>query len=105
MMNIIQQTAGSIGTAVMSVILTNQVLANQAATAYSAVTQGKVPASQVEPSVLAEGRSALADAFGHTYTVALVLIALCIVPALFLPRRKADRSIAEEEIAVPVVVH
>src|SRR5262249_19503240 len=29
MMNIIQQTAGSIGTAVMSVILTNQVLGNQ----------------------------------------------------------------------------
>jgi EmrB/QacA subfamily drug resistance transporter len=88
MMNIIQQATGSIGTATMSVVLTNQVLANRAASAYSAVTQGTVPASRVPADVLAHGRSALATAFGHTYLVALILIICCIVPALFLPRRK-----------------
>jgi MFS family permease len=93
LMNIVQQTGGSIGTAVMSVILTNQVLASPAASAYSAVTQGQVPASQVPPAVLEAGRSSLANAFGHTYVVALVLVVLCIVPALFLPRKQIPRAV------------
>ncbi len=105
MMNIIQQTAGSIGTATMSVILTNQVLHSSAASQYSAVTQGKVQASQVSAGELSLGRSALAVAFGHTYLVGLVLIVLCLVPALFLPRRKVDRTSEQGEVAVPVAVH
>ncbi|GAA1392842.1 hypothetical protein GCM10009662_00230 [Catellatospora coxensis] len=40
------------------------------------------------PTLLAQGQSALAEAFGSTYLVALILIVACIVPALFLPRRK-----------------
>ncbi|HEY7226389.1 MAG TPA: DHA2 family efflux MFS transporter permease subunit [Micromonosporaceae bacterium] len=88
MMNIIQQSAGSVGTAVMSVILTSRVLDNSAAAAYTAVTQGAVPADAVPAPVLAAGRSALAGAFGHTFTVAAALIVLCLVPAFFLPRRK-----------------
>jgi fucose permease len=102
-MNIVQQTAGSIGTAVMSVILTNRVLDSPAATAYTAVTQGAVPADQVPPAVLAQGQSALADAFGYTYVVAVVLIVLCIAPALFLPRKRIERAadpLAQD--AVPV---
>ena len=108
MMNIVQQTAGSIGTAVMSVILTNQVLGNPAATAFTAVTQGMVPPDQVAAEVLAQGQSSLADAFAGTYVVALVLIVLCIVPAMFLPRRKIDRAVdseQEKELPVPAVVH
>jgi EmrB/QacA subfamily drug resistance transporter len=106
MMNIIQQTAGSIGTATMSVILTNQVQNSKAASAYSAVTQGLLPVSKVPAAVLAAGRSALADAFGHTYTVGLVLIVLCLIPALFLPRHKVERtSEPDTETAVPMVVH
>ncbi|WP_203923591.1 DHA2 family efflux MFS transporter permease subunit [Rugosimonospora africana] len=106
MMNIVQQTAGSIGTAVMSVILTNQVQHSPAATVYSAVTQGLVPVKQVAPSLLAQGRSALAGAFGHTYLIALILIALCIVPALFLPRRRIEKAEQQpEDVAVPVSIH
>jgi MFS family permease len=106
MMNIIQQTAGSIGTATMSVILTNQVQNSKAASAYSAVTQGLLPISKVPAAVLAAGRSALAAAFGHTYTVGLVLIVLCLIPALFLPRRKVERTSEPDEVAAePMVVH
>ena len=106
MMNIIQQTAGSIGTAIMSVILTNQVLGNRAATAYSAVTQGTVPASRVPAGVLAHGRYALATAFGHTYLVALVLLACCLVPALFMSRRKVVSEAAQQQqSAVQVTMH
>jgi EmrB/QacA subfamily drug resistance transporter len=106
MMNIIQQTAGSIGTAVMSVILTNQVQGSPAASKYSSVMQGTTPANQVPAGVLAQGRSSLAHAFGHTYVVAVVLIVLCVVPALFLPRRKIDKAEPQrEDVAVPVAVH
>jgi EmrB/QacA subfamily drug resistance transporter len=106
MMNIVQQTAGSIGTAVMSVILTNQVLDSPSASAYSAVTQGQVPADQVPPGLLAQGQSALAEAFGNTYVVAVVLIVLCIVPALFLPRKRIEKAPDEQDLtAVPVAMH
>jgi EmrB/QacA subfamily drug resistance transporter len=104
MMNIIQQTAGSIGTAVMSVILTNQVLASPTATAYNAVIQGAVPAAQVPAPVLAAGRSALATAFGHTYVVGLVLVALCLVPAFFLPRKRIETG-ARDEVPVTAGTH
>ncbi|TDE12223.1 DHA2 family efflux MFS transporter permease subunit [Jiangella asiatica] len=90
LMNIVQQTGGSIGTAVMSVILTNQILNDQAATAYNGVVQGVVEADQVPPEVLTAGRSALAEAFGSTFTVAVVLVVLCLIPALFLPRTKQE---------------
>ncbi|GAA1392848.1 hypothetical protein ACFQZ4_36855 [Catellatospora coxensis] len=43
LMNIIQQTAGSIGTAVMSVVLTNHVLNSPAATAYMASPKAPCP--------------------------------------------------------------
>jgi EmrB/QacA subfamily drug resistance transporter len=87
-MNIVQQSAGSVGTAVMSVILTDRVLSDQTATAYTGVMQGVVPPESVPAPVLAAGQSALAGAFGHTFTVAAFLIVLCLVPAFFLPRKK-----------------
>ncbi|WP_151769703.1 DHA2 family efflux MFS transporter permease subunit [Streptomyces abyssomicinicus] len=105
MMNIVQQTAGSIGTAVMSVIFTNRVLDSTAAGAYSAVVQGKVPADQVPPTLLEQGRSALAEAFGSTDTVALVLIVACLVPALFLPRRKSAATDGQAPGASVAAMH
>ena len=107
LMNIVQQTAGSIGTAVMSVILTNQVLDSQEATAYSAVTQGVAKPDQVPPEVLTQGPAALADAFGHTWTIAVVLIVLCLVPALFLPRKRIEKApdAPDDALAIPVAIH
>jgi EmrB/QacA subfamily drug resistance transporter len=105
MMNIVQQVAGAIGTAVMSVILTNQVLASQAASTYFAVQQGQVPKEAVPPPVLAQGQQALAEAFGSTYTIALVLIALCVIPALFLPRKKIERTPEQGEQPALTAVH
>ena len=110
MMNIVQQTAGSIGTATMSVIFTNAVLSSEPAKLYGGVLQGVVPADQLPPGAVEAGKSAFADAFGHTYLIALVLIVACLIPAFFLPRRKTTPPpvgpTADGEAApAPVLIH
>ncbi|TDD71618.1 DHA2 family efflux MFS transporter permease subunit [Jiangella aurantiaca] len=89
LMNIVQQTGGSIGTAVMSVILTNQILNNDSATAYYGAVQTHT-IDQLPADIVGLGRSALAHAFGDTYLVAIVLVVLCLIPAFFLPRSKQE---------------
>lgn len=86
LMNIVQQTCGSIGTAVMSVVLTNQLKGVEAAT------------SPVE------ALSISADGFATTFTVALVLVVLTFVPAFFLPRKKVTPS-EGKDTAAPVIMH
>ncbi|MFR9752418.1 DHA2 family efflux MFS transporter permease subunit [Nocardia sp. 004] len=86
LMNIVNQTAGSIGTATMSVVLTN-VLKNKPL-AGPAIAANFDPglAATLPPGALDTGLRQAAQAFGHTYTVALVLIVLTVIPAFFLPR-------------------
>lgn len=86
LMNIVQQTAGSIGTAVMSVVLTNQLKDVQNATS---------PADALDIS---------AGAFGSTFMVALVLIVLTFIPAYFLPRKKVTPSDGADA-SKPVLLH
>lgn len=99
LMNIVQQAGGSVGTAVMSVVLTNEIKDRPAAGAALA-QDPNIPREIVE-----QGRAALADAFGSTYVVAVVLVALCIVPALFLPRKKIQRTPEQEAEAPMVAMH
>jgi EmrB/QacA subfamily drug resistance transporter len=74
LMNITQQVASSIGFALFSVLLTNGLQA--------AVEERTTdPAFNQLPAYMAE---AYADAF----LVAVILVAVCLVPAFFLPRRK-----------------
>jgi EmrB/QacA subfamily drug resistance transporter len=106
LMNIVQQSAGSVGTAVMSVILTNQVLNRPAASMYMGVLQGAVPADKVPPGAVEAGQASLADAFGATFWVALVLVALCLIPAFMLPRKPpADTVDGAEAPAAAVPMH
>ena len=72
MMNIIQQTAGSIGTAVMSVVLTNEV---------------KNDIGSTDPT------GDLAGVFSSVFWVGTVMVAVVLVPAFFLPRRKAEQPV------------
>ncbi|MDR1999544.1 MAG: DHA2 family efflux MFS transporter permease subunit [Frankiaceae bacterium] len=109
LMNITQQVAASIGTALFSVLLTsffNRSDAIVSVTKLSAATGG----SQ-DPSALARAAGALGldptalpglfttslhdmgAAFAHVYLIAASLVACCIIPALFLPRRKADKPV------------
>ncbi|MFZ2175622.1 MAG: DHA2 family efflux MFS transporter permease subunit [Rhodococcus sp. (in: high G+C Gram-positive bacteria)] len=88
LMNIVQQVAASIGTALMSVVLTNQLQSR--ALAQPAIAAQHVPeiAEKLGPAGIAEGLSQAADAFGNTFLVALVLIVLTVIPASLLPRTK-----------------
>ncbi|TJZ79635.1 DHA2 family efflux MFS transporter permease subunit [Rhodococcus oryzae] len=88
LMNIVQQVAGSVGTATMSVVLTNQMLSRPLAGPAIAAGQDPSIAEQMPPGAVEQGLSAAADAFGNTFTVALVLLLLTLIPAFFLPRSK-----------------
>ncbi|RIJ70662.1 DHA2 family efflux MFS transporter permease subunit [Nakamurella silvestris] len=107
LMNIVQQSAGSIGTAVASVILTNQILSRPAAGALVGTQQmveaGTLPA--IPPEVIAQGAPALADSFGNTFIVSLVLIVLCLIPAMFLPRRKPALTDEQKADSTPIIMH
>ncbi|WP_166389287.1 DHA2 family efflux MFS transporter permease subunit [Nocardioides ochotonae] len=71
LLNIIQQVAASIGTAIFSVLLTNGV---------------KNDVDLTGPNPLAD----LAGVFSGTFWVATVMIAAVLIPAFLLPRRKAE---------------
>jgi EmrB/QacA subfamily drug resistance transporter len=106
LMNIVQQSAASIGTAVMSVILTNQLLSKPAVEAAKAAQANPAATANVPPDVLAQAmaevKSQMAEAFGTTFWVALVLLAVTLIPAFLLPR--APQDVVEDPTA-PVIMH
>ncbi|MGX1808361.1 DHA2 family efflux MFS transporter permease subunit [Nocardia sp. NPDC055321] len=99
LMNIVNQTAGSIGTAVISVVLTN--LLNNQSFAQTAIASNYNPmvAENTPPGDLETGFDQAASAFGHTFVVALVLLVVTLIPAYFLPRVKPK----DPEVAGAVV--
>lgn len=101
LMNIVQQIAGSIGTATMSVVLTNMIKDRELAGAAIGSLSKPEIAGQLPPGALETGFAQAGDAFGNTFLVALVLIVLTLIPAFFLPRTKAPAP----EGAPPVIVH
>jgi hypothetical protein len=104
-MNIMQQIASSIGTAVMSVVLTNQEKGSPFALPAIASRTDPSIADKLTPAQLARGFADTAHGFAVTFTVALVLIALTLVPALLLPRRKVEQPTDADVAAVPVAMH
>jgi EmrB/QacA subfamily drug resistance transporter len=101
-LNILQQVGASIGTAVMSVILT-AALTNRLPGAPSGGGLGQ-SGKGLSPSV----RDLMAGAFGHTYIWATALVAVAFGAAFFLPRRKPEPIADDEpgdESAAPVLMH
>jgi hypothetical protein len=88
-MNITQQVAASIGTALFSVLLTNGFKSSDAVMTLRAAleTEGGA-ASLPDPRVVPQALADMGDAFGHAFLVATVLVAVCLVPAFLLPRRR-----------------
>ena len=106
LMNITQQIAISTGTALFSVLITNA-YNNHAAVVGPTIALQNAGGPQQRQAVLdqlhltdAQAQSLIAQAlhfmgqsFGHIFLVSTVLVGCCLIPAFFLPRRPADRSV------------
>lgn len=105
-LNITQQVAASIGTALFSVLLTNGIKDSGNLRLLGAVDAVKdqpeklaalLQQAQLNPQDLpqltARALADMADAFGFVFVVATILVACCLIPALFLPRRKIDHRV------------
>ncbi len=101
LLNIQQQVAASIGTALFSVILTNEFKDSAYISAGTALrdaggdqsaTAAILEKFGISPDQLASLESLvlgdMADAFSTVFVVATVLVACCLIPAFFLPRRR-----------------
>ena len=89
LMNIVQQVAASIGTALFSVLLTNGFKDSpEVGMLQGALASGQGPESLPDPSILPKAIADMADAFAGSFLVATVLVGLCLVPAALLPRSR-----------------
>ncbi len=116
LINVVQQVASSIGVAVMTVLLTNGFKDSAAVSAGQAIAEAErqgtqPPAGAVELAQrLGDGFQStvlqdMADAFQHTYVVALALILVALVPVAFMPRKREESHLLDDEGRPPVVVH
>jgi EmrB/QacA subfamily drug resistance transporter len=100
LMNITQQVAASIGTALFSVLLTN----NVKDTDFGAFVGLRSQVDELQGPALAEAQqqlaalsekvpAQLADSFASVFVVATVLVAIVLVPASMLPRRRSEKAV------------
>lgn len=109
LLNIQQQVAASIGTALFAVVLTDQFAGNPVIgrirelfnltngsedpqVVGQAATQLGIDPAQVGPLTL-EAQQGMAESFATVFGIATVLVALVLVPAFFLPRHKLERQL------------
>jgi hypothetical protein len=118
------RTTGSIGAAIMSVILTSQLNnsapipgLNNPNTGEPITEAGAAIASQhgaqlpLEPSVIQRGLEFVADSFATTFWVGFALVLATFIPIAFLPRRRAVSPMADEhsgdsaDLPAPAMIH
>lgn len=102
--NILQQTAGAIGSAVMSIILA-ALLAGKFGVPTS---QGQLvaTAATMNPATHDAAAGLAGESFATTFLWGTILLALCLVPAFFLPKKRVVPAATEsDEVAPPVLMH
>jgi EmrB/QacA subfamily drug resistance transporter len=109
LISVSHQVGGSMGTALMSMILTNQFnrsenisaanklasLQQRAATTGAPVDQSAIPRQSLAPGFSANVVHELSHAYATVFVLAVVLVALTIVPAAFLPKQPASQTAPE----------
>ncbi|MEH3034457.1 MAG: DHA2 family efflux MFS transporter permease subunit [Aeromicrobium erythreum] len=116
LINVVQQVASSIGVAVMTVLLTNGFKDSAAVSSAQAIQKAKELGTNPPAEALATAQRLgqdfqatvlqdMADAFHHTYLVALALIVVALVPVAFLPRKREAAHLLDDEGQPPVIVH
>ncbi|MEE2031914.1 DHA2 family efflux MFS transporter permease subunit [Rhodococcus chondri] len=103
LMNIVQQAAGSIGTATMSVILTSRVISPEGSPEGTSGQPDSDALAQLPPEMQQSVLGSLADAFGDTFLVATLIMVVALIPAALLPRTRTTRS--TEESGAAAVMH
>jgi EmrB/QacA subfamily drug resistance transporter len=87
-LNVVLRVGGSIGTALLAVVLTHELSRLLSSTGHHAVNLSAVR------NMLANGQvrtlAGLSQAFGHTFLFSLATIGLAFIAALFLPRRRFE---------------
>jgi len=120
LVNILQQIGGSIGSAIMSVILTSQLNGSapipglkNPRTGAPVTEAGAALANQhgaalpLPPELIQRGLAFVADAFATTFWVGFVLVLLTFIPIAFLPRKRQAAPLRDDESATtaPAMVH
>jgi MFS family permease len=100
LMNIVQQVAASAGTALFSVLLTNNVKDTDYPKLIGLQLQlpklggEQLQSAQAQVAALAgKVMPQLANAYADVFVVATVLVACVLIPAFMLPRHKADKPV------------
>lgn len=91
-MNIAQQVAASIGTAVFTVILTRNLESQPLAVPAIGSRFDPSIAERLGPAGLARGLEQAAEAFSGAFVIAAILVAVVLIPAAFLPRKRPDSA-------------
>ncbi len=99
-LNIIQRIGGSVGTAFLAVMLERYMKAALPGAAGHAGA-GFAALSSIPDAIRQQVAPPLAHAFGKTYWISLVLIAVVYIPGWFLPRRPPEFPPATPGRAVP----
>ena len=87
MLNVLQRVGGSVGTAVLAVVLQRQISdAVPVAGARGGSGAGEAAAQSLPPAAREKLADPIAAAFAHTYWWSLALVAVAIIPALFMLR-------------------
>jgi MFS transporter, DHA2 family, multidrug resistance protein len=117
LVNVNQQIAGSVGTALMSVILTNQfnrsdnivaankvaALRDQAARTDRPPDPAKFPPQALTPNFMQNVMHDLSHAYFVVFAVAVGLVAMVYLPASFLPKKPT--TVAPGQAPAPVLAH
>ncbi|MHC5903225.1 DHA2 family efflux MFS transporter permease subunit [Streptomyces sp. S6] len=110
--NVVQQVAGSVGVAVMSVVLTDRQNASEALKAVRAVGEAKSAgttppdwaarvAQRLGDTLQSTATSDLAHAFRSTYWVATGALVITLVASLFLPFRREEPTPSDDGTPTP----
>lgn len=116
LLNITQQIASSVGVAIISVVLTNQMKDSQAIQAGQALADAEAKGTQPDPSILeyvqslgasfeSVVKSDMAAAFAASFFVAFCLCVVALVVSLFLPKKREESHLLDDQGKAPVVIH
>ena len=122
LVNILQQIGGSIGSAIMSVILTSRLNGSQPIpgltnprTGEPITEAGAAIANQhgaqlpVEPTIIQRGLEFVASSFATTFWVGFALVLATFIPIAFLPRKRKAAPVPNDpsgdHTATPVIIH